>query len=272
MKDTLGTVQTFRYRGYVYDEETGFYYLQTRYYSSLWLRFVNADNVIIPTSISMARFINLYTYCNNAPVTNNDAGGRWSIGCLFSGILNVVIGTAAVITACSALAAIPVVSTAFTIAYVSVAVVTGVAGASSVITGSSNAFEGITDYNPIRDNLPNEDWQNGYDFISGMSPVVATMGTYSLAPFMAHPPKEVRDTANYVKQNNSAPSGHSSGPHKGNELKQLGVTAQSYMEYDIYANKLPKERGLERIVVDSNNRIYYTNDHYSTFWRLMLIK
>ena len=31
LKDTLGTVNPFRYRGYVYDEETGLYYLRSRY-------------------------------------------------------------------------------------------------------------------------------------------------------------------------------------------------------------------------------------------------
>ena len=33
MAGTLGTVQPFRYRGYVYDEETGLYYLRSRYYN-----------------------------------------------------------------------------------------------------------------------------------------------------------------------------------------------------------------------------------------------
>ena len=32
MASTLGTVQPFRYRGYVFDEETGNYYLRSRYY------------------------------------------------------------------------------------------------------------------------------------------------------------------------------------------------------------------------------------------------
>ena len=31
LKDTLGTVNPFRYRGYVFDEETGLYYLRSRY-------------------------------------------------------------------------------------------------------------------------------------------------------------------------------------------------------------------------------------------------
>lgn len=33
LASTLGTIQPFRYRAYVYDEETGLYYLRSRYYS-----------------------------------------------------------------------------------------------------------------------------------------------------------------------------------------------------------------------------------------------
>ena len=36
-------VNPFRYRGYYYDSETGFYYLQSRYYNPEWGRFLNAD-------------------------------------------------------------------------------------------------------------------------------------------------------------------------------------------------------------------------------------
>lgn len=32
LANTVGANQPFRYRGYVYDEETGWYYLQSRYY------------------------------------------------------------------------------------------------------------------------------------------------------------------------------------------------------------------------------------------------
>ena len=39
---TLGTVQPFRYRRYVYDEDTGLYYLRSRYYRCEWCRFLNA--------------------------------------------------------------------------------------------------------------------------------------------------------------------------------------------------------------------------------------
>ncbi len=53
---TLGTVLPFRYRGYVYDVETGLYYLKSRYYNSTWLRFFCADSI---------NTNNLFSYCIN---------------------------------------------------------------------------------------------------------------------------------------------------------------------------------------------------------------
>ena len=66
MAETLGTVQPFRYRGYVFDEETGLYYLRSRYYNPCVQRFVNAD-------IAMHR--SLFTYCCNTPVNCFDNDG-----------------------------------------------------------------------------------------------------------------------------------------------------------------------------------------------------
>ena len=67
LASTLGTVQPFRYRGYVYDVETGFYYLRSRYYNPIWQRFCNAD-------ILMSN--NLYAYCGNKPVSKADRDGK----------------------------------------------------------------------------------------------------------------------------------------------------------------------------------------------------
>ena len=39
----IGLLNPFRYRGYVYDDETGLYYLQSRYYDPVTGRFINAD-------------------------------------------------------------------------------------------------------------------------------------------------------------------------------------------------------------------------------------
>lgn len=47
MASILGTANPLRYRGYVYDSETGFYYLSSRYYNPFWGRFINADSLIV---------------------------------------------------------------------------------------------------------------------------------------------------------------------------------------------------------------------------------
>ena len=44
LASTLGTIQPFRYRAYVYDEETGLYYLRSRFYSSHLSHFLNMDS------------------------------------------------------------------------------------------------------------------------------------------------------------------------------------------------------------------------------------
>ena len=41
---TVQDFNPFRYRGYVYDTDTGLYYLQSRYYDPKTGRFINADD------------------------------------------------------------------------------------------------------------------------------------------------------------------------------------------------------------------------------------
>ena len=64
---TLGTLNPFRYRGYVYDEETGLYYLRSRYYNPEWGRFVNADTIWNGS---------LFAYCHNSTVAYIDTDGH----------------------------------------------------------------------------------------------------------------------------------------------------------------------------------------------------
>ena len=49
---SVGNINPFRYRGYYYDVETGFYYLQTRYYDPTICRFINADNYELVAQLS----------------------------------------------------------------------------------------------------------------------------------------------------------------------------------------------------------------------------
>ena len=56
----VGLYNPIRYRGYYYDTDTGFYYLQSRYYDPVVKRFINANGNFFK--------LNLYVYCENNPV------------------------------------------------------------------------------------------------------------------------------------------------------------------------------------------------------------
>ena len=69
----LAEINPIRYRGYYYDSETGFYYLQSRYYDPANRRFINADGLIsFDCGFSG---LNMYSYCGNCPVACSDPNG-----------------------------------------------------------------------------------------------------------------------------------------------------------------------------------------------------
>jgi RHS repeat-associated protein len=89
----LAEINPLRYRGYYYDTETGFYYLQSRYYDPEICRFINADSY----ASTEQGFIgyNMFAYCDNNPVIRFDNGGTfWNIvigaavGAIVSGVVS----------------------------------------------------------------------------------------------------------------------------------------------------------------------------------------
>ena len=72
MAETLGSVQPFRYRGYVFDEETGLYYLRSRYYNAVLSRFINMDSVLLKGILQS----NQQAYCINNPILYSDSNGH----------------------------------------------------------------------------------------------------------------------------------------------------------------------------------------------------
>lgn len=53
-ESALRELNPIRYRGYVYDSETGLYYLQDRYYDPIMVRFINVDNTAFDTLLSIS--------------------------------------------------------------------------------------------------------------------------------------------------------------------------------------------------------------------------
>ncbi len=82
LSSTLGAKNPFRYRGYYYDTETGYYYLNSRYYDPTTGRFLNPEpNVDIGGFDSGAGLLgyNVYAYCRNNPVNFVDFSGEWTV-------------------------------------------------------------------------------------------------------------------------------------------------------------------------------------------------
>ena len=68
---TLGTLNPFRYRGYVYDDEIDFYYLRSRYYNANRGRFINSDSIANQNGL----LLSLFCYCDNNSINNVDKDG-----------------------------------------------------------------------------------------------------------------------------------------------------------------------------------------------------
>ena len=77
--DGILSKNPLRYRGYYFDEESGFYYLQSRYYDPGVRRFISADSVIASVGTSVEGH-NLFGYCFNNPMNMEDETGCWPEG------------------------------------------------------------------------------------------------------------------------------------------------------------------------------------------------
>jgi RHS repeat-associated protein len=71
---TEGHRNTRKYAGYYYDEETGHYYLNARYYDPKTARFITEDTYKGRYNDPLS--LNLYTYCANNPIMYYDPTGH----------------------------------------------------------------------------------------------------------------------------------------------------------------------------------------------------
>ena len=87
----------FRYRSYYYDSETGFYYLNSRYYDPQIRRFINADGYV--NANGDLNGFNMFAYCGNNPVNRTDATGQFWISAII--IAAIVIVCATTLSSCT---------------------------------------------------------------------------------------------------------------------------------------------------------------------------
>ena len=84
--NAIANANPIRYRGYYYDTDTGFYYLQSRYYDPVVKRFISADDASLIGANGDFISFNLYAYCLNNPVMCSDESGyapkwlKWTLG------------------------------------------------------------------------------------------------------------------------------------------------------------------------------------------------
>ena len=98
MWEALAKLNPFRYRGYVYDEESRLYYLRTRYYNPELQRFISMDDVaIVEVDQGTPLQYNLYSYCHNNPVNMTDDSGclpfflaAGAVGAVVGGVIGAI--------------------------------------------------------------------------------------------------------------------------------------------------------------------------------------
>ena len=96
LASTLGAQNPFRYRGYVYDAETGLYYVTSRYYDPEIGRWISPEpNVDYGEFDEDSEILgyNVYAYCFNNPVNNFDPDGE-AVANIVGGIIGGVAGAA----------------------------------------------------------------------------------------------------------------------------------------------------------------------------------
>ena len=134
----VASINPIRYRGYYYDTETSWYFLNARYYSPEWRRFISPDDTtyLDPESVNG---LNLYCYCGNDPINYADPSGHkleW-LGWLIGGAL-IVASIAITIASLGTLSGVAIGALAVT-----GAITGGVAGALNAASTGGNIAQGV---------------------------------------------------------------------------------------------------------------------------------
>ena len=185
----IAWLNPLRYRGYVYDRETGLYYLQSRYYNPTWGRFINADDIEYLGADGTLQSYNLFVYCSNNPVNFIDPSGHSILAIALSvlavtGLITTVIGIATDNNTLTAIGLTAVAIPAMASGCMALALATPVgiavgsttllAGVGTATFASAEYQEAFTGNNWMLDSGMSEEWYNGLMLTTA---TIATMGT-----------------------------------------------------------------------------------------------
>ena len=210
----LANRNPLRYRGYYYDNESGWYYLQSRYYDPTLGRFINADEVSFLGTNNGFLGYNLFSYCRNSPVNRYDGQGTWdwnvalgiAAAVVAVGLTVATLGVAAPAAACALTTAITVTTGLAGTAVTTAAAVT-VATTFAVTTTyvADFAYSSVTGDSPLLDDVFHGD-VDAYSFVGSMAfaatgmlldmasmvPACFTEGTIICADCGGKPIEEIR--------------------------------------------------------------------------------
>ena len=194
--------------------------------------------------------VNLFAYCFNNPVNYFDPTGEIAVTTVIL-IVSIVVGVAVA----GYTAYVEYEAGCDTVQIIGDSICNGLAAFNIVYTAGMSLYQL---------------YQN-FCYLHGLTPV--TEISFSNNAQTAPPiPQTAIDTLSHVDKKGCPPPNYKGGSVFQNDGRHgsqiLPSSGAPYYKYDIHPHVKGVDRGVERLVVGSDNSAWYTNDHYKTFVKI----
>ncbi len=263
--EILGNLNPIRYRSYYFDEETGLYYLKSRYYDPEICRFISMDDIsyLDPQTLNG---LNLYAYCLNNPIMYKDEDGhdaewwQWlsAVGRIITGIGAAIAGALVIASGVAGAGAL------------ALACITIGAGALTINNGISDTVGLATGYNYMLDSLFQGN-KNAYSWFSNIVEVLAIIGSVACGGWLKYNAPRIRaykGVSTYKYSGTNLKPDHMSRPWQSSIHLQKNVIKYGKMALDSkgwsftingYFNSEPRTW---KLIVDITNKTIW---HWGPF-------